>query len=169
MPRNWGFLAKNETLNESIHGVYPAKLEETFVIDDESVTVRPAKPVDVRRIQEHFYNLDKNDVASRFFHEKTRFVSDEIGKVSQIDYIKDLTMVAIVGEFGFGKIIAVGEYLLDPGKNMAEVAFSVSSDYKGKGLGRILIKKLSETARENGIRGTVCIHISGQPGHDKAV
>ncbi|MBU0545409.1 MAG: GNAT family N-acetyltransferase [Proteobacteria bacterium] len=159
-----GLLGEEKTLNESIHGVYPAKLEETFVIDDESVTVRPAKPVDVRRIQEHFYNLDKNDVASRFFHEKTRFVSDEIGKVSQIDYIKDLTMVAIVGEFGFGKIIAVGEYLLDPGKNMAEVAFSVSSDYKGKGLGRILIKKLSETARENGIGGLCAFTSPGNQG-----
>ncbi|MBU1571450.1 MAG: GNAT family N-acetyltransferase [Proteobacteria bacterium] len=157
-----GLLGEERTLKESIHGVYPAKLEETFVIDDESVTVRPAKPVDVRRIQEHFYGLDKNDIASRFFHEKTRFVSDEIGKVSQIDYIKDLTMVAIVGEFGFGKIIAVGEYLLDPGKNMAEVAFSVSSDYKGKGLGRILIRKLSETARENGIGG-LCAYTS--PGN----
>ncbi|MFH1974532.1 MAG: GNAT family N-acetyltransferase [Pseudomonadota bacterium] len=157
-----GLLGEERTLKESIHGVYPAKLEETFVIDDESVTVRPAKPVDVRRIQEHFYGLDKNDIASRFFHEKTRFVSDEIGKVSQIDYIKDLTMVAIVGEFGFGKIIAVGEYLLDPGKNIAEVAFSVSSDYKGKGLGRILIRKLSETARENGIGG-LCAYTS--PGN----
>jgi len=159
-----GLLGAERTLKESIYGVYPVKLEETFVIDGESVTVRPAKPVDVRRIQEHFYSLDKNDIASRFFHEKTRFISDEIGDVSQIDYIKDLTMVAIVGEFGFGKVIAVGEYLLDPGKNMAEVAFSVSSDYQGKGLGRILLKKLFDAARENGILGLFAYTSPGNQG-----
>jgi L-amino acid N-acyltransferase YncA len=36
---------------------------------------------------------------------------------------------------------------------MAEVAFSVSQTFKKKGLGRILIRKLSETARINGISG----------------
>jgi acyl-CoA hydrolase/GNAT superfamily N-acetyltransferase len=159
-----GLLGAERTLKESIHGVYPAKLEETFVIDGESVTVRPAKPVDERRIQEHFYSLDKNDIASRFFHEKTRFVSDEIGDVSQIDYIKDLTMVAIVGEFGFGKVIAVGEYLLDPGKNMAEVAFSVIKEYQGKRLGKILLKKLFEAARENGILGLFAYTSPGNQG-----
>ena len=34
------------------------------------------------------------------------------GGVSQIDYVKDLTLVALVGEFGFGKVVGVGEYLL---------------------------------------------------------
>lgn len=159
-----GLLGAERTLKESIHGVYPAKLEETFVIDGESVTVRPAKPVDIRRIQEHFYGLDKNDIASRFFHEKTRFVSDEIGDVSQVDYVKDLTMVAIVGEFGFGRVIAVGEYLLDTGKNMAEVAFSVSGDYQGKSLGKILLRKLAETAMENGIGGLYAYTSPGNQG-----
>ena len=159
-----GLLGAERTLKESIHGVYPAKLEETFIIDGESVTVRPAKPVDERRIQEHFYGLDKNDVTSRFFHEKTRFVSDEIGDVSQIDYIKDLTMVAIIGEFGFGKVVAVGEYLIDQGKNMAEVALSVSGDYQGKGLGRILLRKLSEAALENGIGGLYAYTSPGNQG-----
>jgi N-acetylglutamate synthase-like GNAT family acetyltransferase len=36
---------------------------------------------------------------------------------------------------------------------MAEIAFSVSNDYQGKGLGRILIRKLAEAARENGLSG----------------
>ena len=46
--------------------------------------------------------------------------------------------------------------LLDAGtaaKNMAEIAFSVIREFQGKGLGRVLIKKLSEAARENGIAG----------------
>jgi ribosomal protein S18 acetylase RimI-like enzyme len=36
---------------------------------------------------------------------------------------------------------------------MAEVAFSISKEFQGKGLGKILMAKLAEAARENGIRG----------------
>lgn len=151
--KKMGLLAAERTLSESIHGVYPFKLEEVIEIDGQQVTVRPAKPVDERRIQEHFYNLDKDDVVARFFHEKTSFVHEEVEGVSQIDYIKDLTMVAVVGEFGFGRVVGIGEYLLDPATNVAEIAFSISRDFQRKGLGKVLLKKLCRAARENGIAG----------------
>jgi len=151
--KNMGLLGSDRTLSKSIRGIYPLKLEELISINGEEITIRPAKPVDERRIQEHFYHLDKKDVIARFFHEKTRFVRDEMENISQIDYIKDLTLIAVVGEFGFGKVVAVGEYLLDENSNMAEVAFSVSRKYQARGLGWRLMKKLAETARENGIAG----------------
>ena len=148
-----GLFGAERTLQESIYGVYPRQLEENIVIDNQTVTVRPAKPVDERRIQEHFYTLEKTDIVARFFHEKTAFVHDEMGKVSQVDYVKDLTVVAVVGEFGFGRVVGVGEYLLDPSHNMAEVAFSISKEFKRKGLGKILMKKLCQAARDKGIAG----------------
>ncbi|UCF95019.1 MAG: GNAT family N-acetyltransferase, partial [Desulfobacterales bacterium] len=151
--KKMGLFSAERTLSESIHGVYPLQLEETIEIGGQKVTIRPAKPVDERRIQEHFYNLDKDDVIARFFHEKTTFVHDEIEGVSLIDYVKDLTMVALVGEFGFGRVVGIGEYLLDPASNMAEVAFSISKEFQNKGLGKILMKKLAAAARENGIAG----------------
>jgi len=160
-----GLISDTRTLRESIiHGIYPFQLEETMKIDGEEVTLRPAKPVDERRIQEHFYNLDKTDIVSRFFHEKTSFVRDEAQGVSQIDYIKDLTIVALVGEFGFGRVVGIGEYLLDPAKNIAEVAFSISKKFQGKGLGKILLKKLCMAARENGIAGLVAYTSPGNKG-----
>ena len=70
----------------------------------------------------------------------------------------------MVGEFGFGKVVAVGEYLLDPAGNMAEVAFSVSKDWQGKGLGKIIIRKLSEAAREHGISGLVAYTLPRNQG-----
>ncbi len=150
-----GLLSAERTLSESIHGVYPIHLEETLDLMGDEVTVRPAKPVDARRIQEHFYNLDKDDVVARFFHEKTSFVKEEVEGVSQIDYVKDLTMVAIVGEFGFGRVVGIGEYLIDPATNIAEIAFSISKDFQKKGLGKILLKKLAAAARLNDIAGLV--------------
>lgn len=72
---------------------------------------------------------------------------------SQVDYIKDLTLVAVVGEFGFGRVVGVGEYLLLVDCNLAEVAFSISKDYQGKGIGKLLMRKLARAARDNGISG----------------
>jgi len=151
--KKMGLLSEDRTLSDSIHGVYPVKLEEIREINGETVVIRPAKPVDERRIQEHFYNLEPDDVISRFFHEKHSFVRDDLEEMIGVDYVKDLTIVAVVGEFGFGKVIAMGEYLLNPSSNMAEVAFTVNKEYQGKGLGKLLMRKLAEAARENGLAG----------------
>lgn len=153
--KKMGLLGSERVLKDSIHGIYPLQLEETRTIEGETVTIRPAKPVDARRIQEHFYNLDKNDIVSRFFHERASFEIEEMQGLSQIDYIKDLTIIALVGEVGFGRVVGVGEYFLDQAKNMAEVAFSISREFQGKGLGKILIGKLATAARENGISGLI--------------
>jgi RimJ/RimL family protein N-acetyltransferase len=61
--------------------------------------------------------------------------------------------MAVVGEFGFGRVIGVAESMKLPDQNMAEVAFSVSEEYKGKGLGAFFLKKLAAVARENGKSG----------------
>ncbi len=151
-----GLIGQNRKASDDImQGVYPVKLEEIKKINGENVRFRPAKPVDERRIQEHYYNLSKNDIVSRFFYEKTSFAHDEVDFTFEIDFIKDLTILAITGEFGFGKVIAVGEYLLDKSINMAEVAFSVNQEWKGHKIASFLLKKLAEAARENGISGLV--------------
>ena len=151
--KKMGLLSAERTLHESIHGVYPVHLEEMLEIHGEQVTVRPAKPVDERRIQEHFYSLDKDDVVARFFHDKRSFDKDEMEGVSQIDYIKDLTLLAVVGEFGFGQVVGIGEYLLDTATNYAEIAFSISKSFQKMGLGGVLLRKLESAAREHGIAG----------------
>jgi acyl-CoA hydrolase/GNAT superfamily N-acetyltransferase len=162
--RTMGLLGTERTLSESVHGIYPIKLEETREIGGEPITIRPAKPVDERRIQEHFYTQDKDDIYSRFFQARTRFVRGDVESMFQIDYVKNLTILAVVGEFGFGKVVAVGEYLLDPAKNIAEIAFSVSKEWQGKGLGKIIMRKLSEAARENGISGLIAYTLPRNQG-----
>ncbi len=150
-----GLIGPERTLGEAVRGIYPVKLEEAMAVEGEEVTIRPAKPVDERRIQEHYYNLDKDDIFSRFMHEKTSFPRTEVESRSQIDYIKDLTLLALVGEFGFGRVVAVGECMLLPKTNMAEVAFSVNKNFQGKGIARRILRKLADAARENGVFGLI--------------
>ena len=151
--KGMGLIGSERTLGEAVHGVYPVKLEEVITVDGEEVTIRPAKPVDDRRIQEHYYGLDKEDVFSRFRHEKTCFSRSDIDVRSCVDYIKVLTILAIVGEFGFGRVVAIGECMLIEKINMAEVAFSVNKRYQNKGIARRILRKLAEAAREQGFFG----------------
>lgn len=150
-----GLVGRDRKLGMGEKGIYPVHLEEFIYRDNAKISIRPAKPVDERRIQEHYYRLDKDDVVRRFFHEKTSFIRSDVETKSQIDYISELALIALVGETGFEKVIAIGEYLLEADTNMAEVAFSVNTEYQGLGLGKALLKKISEAARDNGIAGLI--------------
>jgi acyl-CoA hydrolase/RimJ/RimL family protein N-acetyltransferase len=153
--REIGLLGQEHSLGESLRGVYPQHLEETRTVANEEVLIRPAKMVDERRIQEHFYGLDPDDVVLRFFHEKTSFLREDVSGVASIDYVKNLTIVALVGEIGFGKVVALGGYYLDPATNMAEVAFSTSKEWQGRGLASMILLKLAQAARDRGFKGLV--------------
>ncbi len=146
-------IGRDRRLGQATKGIYPIQLEETIERGGEQITIRPSKPVDERRIQEHYYGLNRKDVRLRFFNDKNSFYGSDVRTRSQIDYIKNLALVAVVGEFGFGRVVGVGEYLLLIESNFAEVAFSISEDYQGKGLGKLLLRKLARAARENGIFG----------------
>lgn len=139
----------------AVKGVYPLKYEETITINSIPILFRPAKHIDERGIQEHYYTMNRGDIVSRFFHEKKSFVHDQIDTTFEIDYINDLTIVATIGELGFEKIIAVGEYFRNSIVNMAEIAFSVSREYQGMGIANILQRKLATAAKDNGINGLV--------------
>lgn len=148
-------IGRERSLGEAVRAVYPVGLEDQITRGDKKITIRPAKMADERRIQEHYYKLEKKDVFSRFFHDKKSFSRSDLENKSHIDYIKDLTLIAVVGEIGFDEVVGVGEYLLIVESNMAEVAFSVSTEYQGMGLGSFFLHKLAEAARSNGISGLV--------------
>ncbi len=146
---------KERKFKQAIKGVYPLKHEEIVIINGIQIMFRPARPIDERSVQEHYYTMNKGDIVSRFFHEKKSFVHEQVETTYEIDYINDLTIVATIGEMGFEKIIAVGEYFKNPVINMAEIAFSVSEEYQGMGIAKILQDKLERAARQNGIKGLV--------------
>ncbi len=153
--RELGLIPRHRRFSESLTSVYPAHLEENRKYGDQIVKFRPAKPVDDRRIQEHFYSLDKKDVIARFFYEKTCFLRDDVECMFETDYIHNLTILALTGEFGFGTVIGIGAYMIEPKQNMAEVAFSVSRPWQGKGIASVILHKLAEAAKANGISGLV--------------
>jgi RimJ/RimL family protein N-acetyltransferase len=151
--KDLGFMSRGRKLSESLRSVYPVGLEEVRTYDGHTVKFRPAKPVDIRRIQEHFYNLDRSDVVSRFFYEKTAFLRDDVESLVESDYIKNLTILAVTGEFGFGTVVGLGAYMHEPKSNTAEIAFSVSRPWQKKKIASVILHKLVEAAKNNGISG----------------
>jgi acyl-CoA hydrolase/GNAT superfamily N-acetyltransferase len=148
-----GLLGPEQSLTESIFGVYPIHMEERKRIDGEDVLLRPARPSDERLLQEHFYAMDKEDVIARFMHEKLMFPRRDIEGMCRLDYVKNLTIVAVTGEIGFERVIAVGASFHQPASNTAEVAFSVLKEWQGKGLGSAMLRIIAEAARRSGIKG----------------
>ena len=155
MAKELDLIDSNRRFKEAIKGVYPLKYEKKLKVKHIDIMFRPAKPSDDRAIQEHYYTMERGDVVSRFFHEKKSFARDQIDTTVEIDYINDLTIIATIGELGFEKIIAVGEYFKNPVSNMAEIAFSVSQGYQGMGIAAILLDMLTLAARDNDIDGLV--------------
>ena len=147
------FLGSERSLGEAVKAVYPVKLEETVIIHGQEILIRPAKPMDERRIQEHYYNLPSSDVMSRFFFQKSSFTRADVEARSQVDYVNALSLVAVSGDYSFGRIIGVGECIRLHNSNLAEVAFSVNEEFQGKGLGKLFLRKLAEAARGTGLEG----------------
>ena len=148
-----GLIGRKRSLDDSLYGVYPLRLEEIREYKGIRVLFRPSRPVDARMIQEHFYSLDHGDVLQRFMQDKRIFGRTEVSGMYEVDYVNDLTIVAVIGEIGFEQVIAIGGYYRDQAKNTAEVAYSVSKDWQRLGLSQVIQSKLLEAARENGIQG----------------
>ena len=111
----------------------------------------------------------KSDVISRFFHEKTSFVSKQIERTFIIDYSRDLTIVAVEGEQGFERYWPLENTISNPETNLAEIAFSVEKSWQGRGLSSIVIKKLDEAAKGNNIIGFTAYTSKGNKTHDQTL
>ena len=60
------------------------------------------------------------------------------------------TRVALVAELG-DRLVGVARYDREPGTDSAEVAFVVSDEHQGRGIGTVLLEHLAAAARERGI------------------
>lgn len=158
-----GLIDRRRSLKESLFGIYPQRMEEIRHYDGRRVVYRPTKPTDNRMIQEHFYQMDNKDVEMRFFNLRRHFYKDEMEDMSQVDYVKNLSIVAVTGEIGFERIVGLGGYFLEHGTT-AEIAFSVSKNWQGQGIGSIILLKLAEAARENGITTLIAYTLPSNRG-----
>ena len=85
-----------------------------------------------------------------------------LGRLTQIDYAREMAFVAIDPENG--SLLGVSRLAADPDYDRAEYAVIVRSDLKGMGLGWALMTRLMDYARAEGLQrleGTVLAENTG--------
>jgi acetyltransferase len=132
---------------------YPKRLERRVAIrDGREFLVRPIRPEDEPALHEMFERQTPEDIRLRFFAPIKRMSHQMAAKLTQIDYDREMALVAVVpDERGRDEIYGVVRITADPDNTKAEYAVMVRSDMKGLGLGMLLMTEIIDYARSHGI------------------
>jgi len=130
-------------------GQYPEYWEADVVLrDGRTGHLRPVSPADAEALQAFHMRQSQSSIYLRFFTYKAKLSGRELKRFTNVDYHDRVAFVITLGS----EIVGIGRYdrLDDPTE--AEVAFNISDEHQGRGIGSILLEHLAAAARENGIR-----------------
>jgi acetyltransferase len=131
---------------------YPDELEERISWQQgQTLLLRPIRPEDSGQHLAFFHALDAADLRFRTFSSIRELDPSGLARLTQIDYDREMAFVAVRdASDGKAETLGVVRAVVDPDNISAEFAIIIRSDMKGKGLGRILFKKLIDYFRQRG-------------------
>jgi acetyl coenzyme A synthetase (ADP forming)-like protein len=136
---------------------YPRDLEaDVLLADGRAAAIRPVVPADGERIRALHASLSDETIYFRFFTFHRTLSEAELARFAGVDYLDRLALVAFVD----GELVGVARYDRAPGRDEAEVAFTVRDDQQGRGIGTIMLEHLASAARGRGIRRFVADTLS---------
>ncbi|MGB5924456.1 MAG: bifunctional acetate--CoA ligase family protein/GNAT family N-acetyltransferase, partial [Syntrophobacteria bacterium] len=131
---------------------YPAQYEsQTVVKDGLAVFIRPIKPEDAPALLDLFHALSPTSVYYRFFSPMKSLSTSMLARFTQIDYDREIALVALQEERPEGKMLGVARVIGDPDGKKAEFAVMVGDPWQGKGVGAKLLEKCLQIAKRRGI------------------
>jgi acetyltransferase len=130
---------------------YPAGLEETLVLGQQQLLVRPIRPEDGARLAAFYAGASASDLRLRFFLSRHEVPVSELARYCQIDYDREMAFIALDGD----RMVAEVRAVCDPDNVEAEFAIQVAASHQHRGLGRLLLDKMLAYL---GARGTREIH-----------
>ncbi len=126
----------------------PSDFEEVIEVGGSPVTIRPISPSDGPGLVAFHASLTSWSIYLRYFGAHPRLSDREVEKFTHVDHRDRLALVAE----SEGGIVGVGRYDRVAGGAEAEVAFVVADAFQGRGIGTVLLHRLAESAKRNGIR-----------------
>ena len=130
---------------------YPERLAQPARLrDGETILVRPVRPEDAAMELGFFAAMSDESRYFRFFN-ATRNVSPSLlARLTQIDYDRDMALVAVTQGTGGEKMLGVARYAQNPDRDSCEFAVTVADICKRRGLARLLMHRLIDTASAAG-------------------
>ncbi|HSO42493.1 MAG TPA: GNAT family protein, partial [Rhodospirillales bacterium] len=131
---------------------YPKELEkELRTRQNDTLLLRPIRPEDEPALREFVRRLTPEDIRLRFFSHLRELDHRMAAGLTQIDYERQMALLAVRGGAGKTEIWGVVRINADADGASAEYAIAVRSDLKGKGLGRLLMEEILEYAQRRGV------------------
>lgn len=141
--------------------VYPKRLEtQARCKDGTTVLIRPIKPTDESLLREMFYRLTQETIYHRFFATRRMMPHEHLQRFCNVDYERDMTLVASLRSGDDEKLIGFATYNREPEGDFAEAAFLVDDAWQGRGIGTLLMRRLTEIAEVRGLDGFTAIVLS---------
>lgn len=132
---------------------YPTHLiSEWQMSDGTMVTLRPIRPEDAKLEQDFFQTLSETSRYFRFMHVLKELPISMLVRLTQIDYDREMALIALVQRAGKDVEIGVSRYTINPDGVTCEFALAVSDEWQHKAVGHKLMNALIEVARDKGLQ-----------------
>ncbi len=133
---------------------YPKNVETRAPLPDGTeILFRPMKPTDEKMLRDMLYMCSERSIAFRFFKPIKAFPHRFIQEFTNVDYSKDMAIVAVTQETGGEHIVGVGRYYLNETNNKAEVSFLVRDDWQSRKIGSYLLDLLVKAGKARDVSG----------------
>ncbi len=131
---------------------YPAHLVSQWQLaDGTDITIRPIRPEDAELVQKFVRELSEESRYFRFMNSMQELTETMLVRFTQIDYSREMALIAVTGEQGKEIELGVARYATNPDGGSCEFALVVADNITGKGLGQKLMVSLMEAARSKGL------------------
>jgi GNAT superfamily N-acetyltransferase len=118
----------------------------------ERVSLRQITPRDAGALQAYIRGLSSESRYNRFFGALNELPQAELDRVTHLDRKYELALLAETTVNGGSIVIAEARYTFSPDRFECQYALSVADDWRGKGLGVLLVTDLECRARSLGAR-----------------
>ena len=132
---------------------YPHRYETHWTLKDgTNVILRPIKPEDEGMMIELFKTFSDTTILFRFFHILKSMSHEQIARYTQIDYDREMAMIAVEERPEKDRILGVGRLTYYPNLESSEFSVVVGDPWQRKGLGAKLLQVCICVAKEKGVR-----------------